>query len=46
VTGTSWELVNEISDTPLDLEALHGALAILLVQYHRRTQPAMVTQAK
>jgi hypothetical protein len=46
VTGTSRELVTEASDTPLDPEALHEALAILLVQYHRRTQAAMVTQAK
>lgn len=45
-TGVSWELVTEISDTPLDLEALHEALAILLVQYHRRTQATKVTQAK
>jgi hypothetical protein len=35
--GGSLELVDEIAEEEIDLDALHDALAAVLVSYHRRT---------
>lgn len=42
-TGVPLELVSEEGDKTLDLKAVHDAVAILLVRYHRKVGSEKVT---
>ena len=43
-TGAPLELVSEDGDKTLDLTAVHDAVAILLVRYHREVRSERVTR--
>lgn len=44
-TGAPLELVSEDGDKTLDLTAVHDAIAILLVRYHRKVRSERLTKA-